>query len=200
MTENAVSGLGSPAGDDPECKPGIIGHGLVLGEAPDRCLPVRAQPCPLTNLSKHSSALTPPHDRAAGPNSGNPAVFPWLAWQTDRGLRLLLTRSNLEAVTLSTTLDALEQVGFEVRDVEPLREHYALTLRAWVNNLRGSWQDAQRLVPPSRALTWLLYLAAGALAFEHGNLTIDQVLAVRQGEHGASSLPFTREQWLNTAP
>jgi cyclopropane-fatty-acyl-phospholipid synthase len=104
-----------------------------------------------------------------------------------------------EVVTLSTTLDALEQVGFEVRDVEALREHYALTLRAWVDNLRGSWQDAQRLVAPSRARTWLLYLAACVLAFEHGNLTIHQVVAVRQGEHGASNLPLTRDQWLATS-
>ncbi len=105
-----------------------------------------------------------------------------------------------EVVTLSTTLGALEQVGFEVRDVEALREHYGLTLRAWVNNLRESWQEAQRLVPPSRARTWLLYLAASALAFEHGNLTIHQVVAVRQGEHEASSLPLTRGQWLSAAP
>jgi cyclopropane-fatty-acyl-phospholipid synthase len=105
-----------------------------------------------------------------------------------------------EVVTLSTTLAALEQVGFEVRDVEALREHYGMTLRAWVNNLLGSWQEAQRLVPPSRARTWLLYLAAAALAFEHGNLTIHQVLAVRQGEGGASGLALTRGQWLTTAP
>jgi cyclopropane-fatty-acyl-phospholipid synthase len=104
-----------------------------------------------------------------------------------------------EVLTLSTTLDALEQVGFEVRDVEALREHYALTLRAWVNNLRSSWLEAQQLVSPSRARTWLLYLAAGALAFEHGNLTINQVVAVRQDEQGASNLPFTRGQWLNPA-
>jgi len=105
-----------------------------------------------------------------------------------------------EVVTLSTQLAALEQVGFEVRDVEALREHYGLTLRAWVNNLRDSWQDAQQLVSPSRARTWLLYLAACALAFEHANLTIHQVVAVRQGEHGASSLPLTRGQWLGTSP
>ena len=30
---------------------------------------------------------------------------------------------------------AMERAGFEVRDVESLREHYALTLRAWVANL-----------------------------------------------------------------
>jgi len=86
-----------------------------------------------------------------------------------------------------------------VRDVEALREHYALTLRAWVNNLRSSWLEAQQLVSPSRARTWLLYLAAGALAFEHGNLTVYQVVAVRQDEQGASNLPFTRGQWLNPA-
>jgi len=105
-----------------------------------------------------------------------------------------------EVVTLSTQLEALEQVGFEVRDVEALREHYGLTLRAWVNNLRDSWQDAQQLVSPSRARTWMLYLAACALAFEHGNLTIHQVVAVRQGEDGVSSLPLTRGQWLDTSP
>ena len=105
-----------------------------------------------------------------------------------------------EVVTLSTTLDALEQVGFEVRDVEALREHYGLTLHAWVNNLRGSWQEVQRLVPPSRVRTWLLYLAACALAFELGNLTVHQVVAVRQGEFGASSLQFTRGEWLTAAP
>jgi cyclopropane-fatty-acyl-phospholipid synthase len=105
-----------------------------------------------------------------------------------------------EVVTLSSTVESLEQVGFEVRDVEALREHYALTLRAWVTNLRDSWQEAQQLVPPSRARTWLLYLAACALAFEHGNLTIYQVVAVRQSELGASNLPLTRDQWLATAP
>ena len=105
-----------------------------------------------------------------------------------------------EVVTLSSTVESLEQAGFEVRDVEALREHYALTLRAWVNNLRDTWQEAQQLVPPSRARTWLLYLAASALAFEHGNLTIFQVVAVRQSEHAASNLPLTRSQWLATAP
>ena len=36
---------------------------------------------------------------------------------------------------LATTVDVLESAGFEVRDVESLREHYADTLRAWVANL-----------------------------------------------------------------
>ena len=32
----------------------------------------------------------------------------------------------------------MQRAGFEVRDVEKLREHYALTLRPWVANLRGA--------------------------------------------------------------
>ena len=89
-----------------------------------------------------------------------------------------------------------EQVGFEVRDSEALREHYGMTLRAWVDNLRSSWVDAEQLVGTSRARTWLLYLAACALAFERGNITIHQVLAVRQGDRGASNIPRTRGEWL----
>jgi cyclopropane-fatty-acyl-phospholipid synthase len=103
-----------------------------------------------------------------------------------------------ELVPLSTTLDALEHVGFEVRDVEALGDHYGPTLRCWVNNLREAWPDAQQLVSASRARTWLLYLAACALAFEHGNLTVHQVLAVRQVEHMVSRPPRTRGQWLTT--
>jgi cyclopropane-fatty-acyl-phospholipid synthase len=101
-----------------------------------------------------------------------------------------------ELVPLSTTLDALEHAGLEVRDVEALGEHYGPTLRCWVNNLREAWPEAQQLVSAPRTRTWLLYLAVCALAFEHGNLTVHQVLAVRQAENGVSGPPLTRDQWL----
>jgi cyclopropane-fatty-acyl-phospholipid synthase len=104
-----------------------------------------------------------------------------------------------EVLPLSTTLDALEQVGFEVRDVEALREHYSRTLRVWVDNLRHNWAPAVALVGQARARTWLLYLAACALAFEHGNITVHQVLAVRQTRTGSSGIPATRQQWLANA-
>lgn len=105
-----------------------------------------------------------------------------------------------EVLPLSKTLDALECSGLEARDSEALREHYALTLRAWVDNLRGSWDEAVRLVGSERARTWLLYLAASALGFEEpGRLTIHQVLAVRPTAGGSSGLPRTRDEWLATA-
>jgi cyclopropane-fatty-acyl-phospholipid synthase len=96
-----------------------------------------------------------------------------------------------QVLPLSVTLDALEHAGFEVHDVEALREHYGLTLRAWVDNLRDHWDAALTHVPASRARTWLLYLAASALAFEHGNLTVHQVVAVRQADRASSGIPRT---------
>ncbi|HYO18403.1 MAG TPA: cyclopropane-fatty-acyl-phospholipid synthase family protein [Dermatophilaceae bacterium] len=52
---------------------------------------------------------------------------------------------------ISTMVEALEDVGFEVRDVESLREHYALTLRAWVDNLERAWDEAVSLSSAGRA-------------------------------------------------
>ncbi len=103
-----------------------------------------------------------------------------------------------EILPLSSTVDAFEHVGLEVRDTEALREHYGRTLRAWVENLRTGWDIALRQVGEPRARTWLLYLAACALAFEHGNLTVHQVVAVRQQDHGASGIPATRDEWIHT--
>lgn len=102
-----------------------------------------------------------------------------------------------EILPLSRTLDAFERAGLEVRDTEALREHYALTLRAWVSRLRGEWSRAVELVGEPRARTWLLYLAGSALGFEEvGRLTIHQVLAVRPGYDGVSGMPRTRAGWL----
>ncbi len=102
-----------------------------------------------------------------------------------------------EILPLSRTMDALERAGLEVRDSEALREHYAITLRAWVTRLRNDWERATELVGEARARTWLLYLVGSALGFEEaGRLTIHQVLAVRPDTDGASGLPRTRRLWL----
>ncbi len=104
-----------------------------------------------------------------------------------------------ELLPLSTTLSACEHAGFEVRDVENLREHYGLTLRGWVENLQRAWPDALALVSLARARIWLLYMAGSVLAFELGEISINQVLAVKQGPRGSSGLPLTRAGWLTPA-
>jgi cyclopropane-fatty-acyl-phospholipid synthase len=88
---------------------------------------------------------------------------------------------------------AIEEAGFEVRDVQSLREHYALTLRAWVDNLQRCWDDAVSVTAQGRARVWLLYMAGSALGFETNRLGVNQVLAVKPTRAGASGLPLRRD-------
>ncbi|MGW3652743.1 class I SAM-dependent methyltransferase [Streptomyces sp. NPDC000878] len=100
-----------------------------------------------------------------------------------------------ELAPIGTTVTQLERAGFEVRDVESIREHYALTLRQWVTNLEGDWARAQQLSSPGRARVWRLYMAASALAFEHNRIGVNQVVAVRTSEEGDSGMPLRARTW-----
>ena len=105
-----------------------------------------------------------------------------------------------ELVPLATTIEALEGAEFEVRDVESLREHYALTLRHWVANLERDWDEATRLSSPARARIWRLYMAGSALAFDGNRIGVNQVLAVKPGPRGISHMPRTRRAFLPSQP
>ncbi|MEW2620623.1 class I SAM-dependent methyltransferase [Streptomyces sp. NPDC048106] len=100
-----------------------------------------------------------------------------------------------ELAPIGTTVTQLERAGFEVRDVEALREHYAHTLREWVANLEADWDRAVRLTSPGRARVWRLYMAASALAFERNRIGINQVLAIRTPASGAPGLPPRTRTW-----
>ncbi|CAN5670303.1 cyclopropane-fatty-acyl-phospholipid synthase family protein [soil metagenome] len=105
-----------------------------------------------------------------------------------------------EIEPMVTVIDALEGAGFEVRDVESLREHYALTLRAWVTNLEDNWDQAVGLSSAGRARIWRLYMAGSALGFTANRLGINQVLAVKCDDHGRSGMPATRNELLQPRP
>ncbi|MFD8721546.1 class I SAM-dependent methyltransferase [Streptomyces sp. NPDC059629] len=100
-----------------------------------------------------------------------------------------------ELAPIGTTVTQLERAGFEVRDVESIREHYARTLRQWVANLEADWKHAVRLTSFGRARVWRLYMAASALAFERNRIGVNQVLAVKPPESGASGLPLRTRTW-----
>jgi cyclopropane-fatty-acyl-phospholipid synthase len=102
-----------------------------------------------------------------------------------------------ELAPLGTTVSLIEEAGFEVRDVHTLREHYARTLRAWVDNLQAEWSTAVRLTSPGRARVWRLYMAASALAFEQGRIGVNQILAVKGNRDGTSGMPPTRTGYLD---
>ena len=90
---------------------------------------------------------------------------------------------------LGTVVSAMQHAGFEVRHVESLREHYALTLRRWIANLEGAWERAVDEVGSARARVWRLYLAGSALAFEADRTQVHQVLATKTVD-GTSDMPL----------
>jgi cyclopropane-fatty-acyl-phospholipid synthase len=97
-----------------------------------------------------------------------------------------------ELIDVGESVLSMERSGFEVRDVESLREHYDRTLRAWVANLEAAWDEAVDLVGVERARVWRLYMAASAMAFADGEIAIHQVLGVVPSPTGASGMPPTR--------
>jgi cyclopropane-fatty-acyl-phospholipid synthase len=121
---------------------------------------------------------TPGSTKIQGPTFINRYVFP-----------------DGELIDVAEVVSAMEHAGFEVRDVESLREHYVETLHAWVANLEHSWDEAVALVGEPRARIWRLYMAGSANAFEEGRIAIHQVLGVRPDDGGKSGMPRTRLDW-----
>ena len=92
-----------------------------------------------------------------------------------------------ELLEVGSVVTAIQRAGFEVRHLESLREHYALTLRAWLANLEGDWEAAVADAGTARARIWRLYIAASAVNFEDGNTQVHQVLAVK-ADHARSGM------------
>jgi cyclopropane-fatty-acyl-phospholipid synthase len=93
---------------------------------------------------------------------------------------------------LDVMLRAAEPEGFEVRDVENLREHYARTLRHWLRRLERRHPEAARLVGEATYRVWRLYLAGSARAFATGRLGVVQALLARPDPDGRVAIPPTR--------
>lgn len=103
-----------------------------------------------------------------------------------------------ELVPLCEAQFVAEQVGFEVRDVESLREHYALTLAHWVKRLEKNHQAARLATNDITYRIWRLYMAACSAGFRNGRIQIYQSLYVKPRRDGCSYLPLTREDWYQS--
>jgi cyclopropane-fatty-acyl-phospholipid synthase len=89
-------------------------------------------------------------------------------------------------------IEAAERVGFETRDLESLREHYAMTLRHWVSRLECHERDAVRLVGELAYRVWRLYMAGSAYGFRSGRIGVLQALFAKPDQRGFTGLPPTR--------
>ena len=90
---------------------------------------------------------------------------------------------------IGTMVSLFQAHGLEVRHLESLREHYALTLRHWVDNLVKRFDEAVEEVGEQRARVWRLYMAGSAVNFEHHHLEIHQVLTVKP-ENGRAPIEW----------
>ena len=100
-----------------------------------------------------------------------------------------------ELVPINFTLKTAEEAGFEVRDVESLREHYALTLRRWVERLESCRDQALKHVDEVTFRVWRLFMASSAFGFSRGQLNVHQTLLVKPDGRGEAALPMTRADW-----
>ena len=90
----------------------------------------------------------------------------------------------------------IQDTGFEVINQENLRQHYALTLHRWNENLVAHWDDAVKLVGEPKARLWGLYMAGCAFNFEMNNIQVHQFLAIKPNDEGTDTYPL-RPWWPN---
>ncbi len=93
--------------------------------------------------------------------------------------------------TVGNIQTRMERARFEIRDVECLRPHYALTLRHWAANLERNRAEALQYVSEATYRVWRLYMSCSALDFEAGEISIYQVLAMKRAAQSVA-LPLTR--------
>lgn len=97
-----------------------------------------------------------------------------------------------ELVALNETLHAAETTGFEVRDVESLREHYDMTVRHWRRRLHERAAEAKKLTSEVTYRIFDYYLAGAAMVLHTAKLSIYQALLLKP-TGAPSGLPLTRE-------
>ena len=124
-----------------------------------------------------------------------------------------------ELMHVSAVLQHLARAGLEMVDSENLRPHYARTLWDWSDKLEARLDEARQVLAADggseRAEKTLrayrLYLAGSAMSFEHGWLSVHQMLATRPADtpadtqegkvKGANSVyPFSRDYMYTNAP
>ena len=96
---------------------------------------------------------------------------------------------------IGMTATNLERHGFEIHDIEPMRMHFHLTLKHWVENLWANREKASEIAGWPRTRLWLAYLSMCSKSFERGVINVFQTVATRR-VNGPSIMPLTRAEWF----
>lgn len=126
----------------------------------------------------HAITANPLMEPGSGPSFSDRFVFP-----------------DHEIIPVGETLTFAEHAGFDIRDVESLREHYALTLRRWVAGLEANRAETVAEVGEATWRAWYLMFAGSAIDFEANRQSIVQALMVKPRADGSTELPLGRWDW-----
>ena len=105
-------------------------------------------------------------------------------------------------VTLSQAVVAIEELGFEIVDVESLTDHYTITHRRWYQNLEDHAADkaAQTGVSPDRYLAQVFFAAGSVDAYERNDHYDYQIVGRKNGPGRRVPLPLDRASLLLDGP
>jgi len=123
--------------------------------------------------------------------AGNPLTPP----TSNETLNQRYVFPDTELIPIAQVLNVAGMCGFEVRDLENLREHYALTLRRWIAALEARHAAAVAQVGEATYRAWRLLFAGAADCFETNQQSLMQVLLVKPHGDGRAELPLLRTDW-----
>ncbi|MBA2553578.1 MAG: class I SAM-dependent methyltransferase [Geodermatophilaceae bacterium] len=98
-----------------------------------------------------------------------------------------------ELMGVGRIASVMQDSGFELRHMECLREHYAMTLAGWCANLNEHWDEAVAEVGLARARIWALYMTGSRIGFEKDHIQLHQLLGVK-ASGGEAAYPL-RPNW-----
>jgi cyclopropane-fatty-acyl-phospholipid synthase len=99
-----------------------------------------------------------------------------------------------ELVPISTLVRDAEKAGFDVRDVESIREHYRLTLKHWLGNLEAHHDELVELTDEATYRTFRLYLAGARMGFLTNVYNLHHLLVIKPDKFD-SQVPLSRRDW-----
>lgn len=139
-------------------------------------------------------------NHAIGALPGDGGTVPWVSRRGGGFIERYIFPDS-ELLPISEVVSTAERAGFEVRDLESLREHYVRTLRHWLTRLERRFPAAVAQVGLERARAFRLYLAGSAVAFHTGKISVFQLLLAKRTEEGtAVGVPASRARWYVEPP
>lgn len=103
---------------------------------------------------------------------------------------------NGELHSILPLQDAATRAGFEVRDLENIRESYILTLENWVKRLEANHDAVVKLVGEASYRVFRIYMAGATLGFKSGVYSLNQLL-LSKPDDGSARMPLGRLDWYS---